>query len=655
MTDVRKNDIVVQKKLVEVIRVMKKRIAKVLAVVLAATMLLAGCGNGAGSGSDSGKIKDLYTWETSTREMEGFFILNTEKAADLNVLCNAYAGLVSTDSEGKLIPDVATEWGSEDGGLTWTFKLREGVKWVDVNGNEKADCTAQDWITALEWVLNYHKNGTNNSSMPVDTIKGAGEYMEWTKGLDEAEAKALGTEKFLEMVGIEAKDDYTLVYTCTSPKAYFDTVATSACLYPISQALIDELGVDNMIGMTNEQMWYTGPYTITSYINQNEKVLTKNDKYWDTECELFDTVTIKIISDTTVGYQLYENGEIDHIDLSEASLRTIYEDVNHKFHDQLVEKRARKYSYQMHLNFDKHFEDQTPDTNWNTAVANENFRQAMYYGLNLEAYWGRTNFINPLNCENLAYTMKGLLYFSDGTDYVDKVIEGLGLTQDGKTNARFDADKAAQYKADAMAELSAKGVTFPVEADYFIIAGSQTALDTATVLQQIFSDNLGDDFIKLNIKTYVSSQSKEVVSPRLQSFAINGWGADYGDVQNFLGQETYGEDTAYYAKNYSNINDATDADLIATFKEFTRLVNVADAITVDMDARYAAYVDAEVYMLQHALSIPMQYEVSWQLTKVNDYTKSNAMYGIHNYLYKNWETSVDAYTTEQYEAFAGAN
>ena len=168
-----------------------KRFSKVLAVVLAATMLLAGCGNGSSSDNGSDKIKDLYTWETSTREMEGFFILNTEKAADLNVLCNAYAGLVSTDSQGKLIPDVATEWGSEDGGLTWTFKLREGVKWVDVNGNEKADCTAQDWITALEWVLNYHKNGTNNSSMPVDTIKGAGEYMEWTKGLDEATAKTL--------------------------------------------------------------------------------------------------------------------------------------------------------------------------------------------------------------------------------------------------------------------------------------------------------------------------------------------------------------------------------------------------------------------------------------------------------------------------------
>ena len=630
---------------------MKGKVSKLLALALAATMTLS---LGACGGKGSEGINDLYTWETSTREMEGFFILNTEKAADLNVLCNAYAGLVSTDSEGKLIPDVAETWGTEDNGRTWTFNLREGVKWVDVNGEVQADCTAQDWITGLEWVLNFHKNGDNNTSMPKDTIKGAQEYFDYTAGLTEEEGKALGTEKFLEMVGIEAPDDYTLVYTCTAEISYFPTVATSACLYPISQKLIDELGVDNMIGMTNEQMWYTGPYTITSYINGNEKVLTQNPEYWDKDCELFDTVTIKIIPDTVTGYQLYEAGEIDHIDLDEATLRAIYEDEDHELHDNLVEKRARKYSYQMHFNYAKNNEDGTPDTNWNTAVANENFRQALYWGLDLTNYWSRTNFINPLNCENLAYTMKGLLYFSDGTDYVDKVIEKIGLTKNGETPARYDADKAQAYKEAAMEELSAKGVTFPVEIDYYIIAGSQTAEASANVLKQTIEEALGKDFVTLNIGTYVSSNSKEVIQPRKQSIAINGWGADYGDVQNFLGQETYGEDGAYYSNNYSNCNETTDADLIAVYEEYTRLVNVADAIKDDMDARYEAYAEAEAYMLQHALSVPMSYEVSWQLTKVNDYTKSNAMYGIHNYLYKNWETSVDAYTTEEYAEFAEA-
>ena len=638
-----------------------KRRAKLLAFALAAVMCLTACGGGAGSKNESGSgdenkaagLTDLYTFETANREMENVFILNTEMANDLNVLCNTNEGLLETNNKGQLVPAIAEKWGTEDGGLTWTFNLRKGVKWVDQQGNEKADCTAQDFITGLEWVMNFHKNGANNTSMPTDMIKGAGEYYEYTKGLSAEEGMALGTEKFLEMVGIEAPDDYTLIYHCVKNAPYFDTVCTSACLFPVSAKFIEEVGVENVLSTGIEGLWYNGAYTLTEYIQNNSKTLTKNPLYWDTECGRFETVTIKIVEDLSVGYQLYETGELDHIDLSEANLRTIYDDENNKFHDQLSEKLPRKYSYQFHFNYDKHFADGSADENWNKAVANEAFRQAWYYGLDLTKYWARTNFIAPTHCENNAYTMKGLLYFSDGTEYTKKVEELIGLPEsDGTTPRRLDTEKAAEFKKQAMEELSAQGVTFPVTVNYFIVSGAQNALDTANVLKQIFSECLGDDFVTLEIGTYTSSQTKEVVKPRLQSFVINGWGADYGDVQNYLGQETIGEDTAYYANNYSNINDATNEALRATYQEFTDLVNKADAINDDMDARYNAYAEAEAYMLQHALTVPAQLEVSWQLTHVNDYSRSNAMFGIMNYKYKNWETSVDAYTTEQTAKFA---
>ncbi|MBS5283823.1 MAG: hypothetical protein KHY46_08140 [Clostridiales bacterium] len=649
---------------------MRKKTARAAALALTAVMALTACGggqtadNGGSTGNtttESGKgeasasaIKDLVTYESPNREQESFFILNTEKANDLNVLCNLYSPLVEVDNMGKLQPAVATEWGTEDGGLTWTFKLRDDVKWVDINGNVKADCTAQDWITAMEWVLNFHKNSGNNTSMPLALIAGAEDYYNYTKELPAEEAMALDTSKMLEMVGIEAPDDYTLIYHCAQNAPYFDTVATSACLYPISQALIDELGVENMVGMTNENMWYNGPYFETTFTMNNEKVLTANPTYWDKDAVLFDTVTVRMV-DATLQYQLWQNGELDNIALSEADLRTIYDDENNADHNFLAETRPKKFSYQMHFNFDKKLEDGTPDENWNKAVANEAFRLSMYYGLDLNKYWARTNFIAPLHCENVAYTMKGLLYYSDGTDYVDKVIEKLGLPEsDGTNSRRYDAAKAEEYKKQAMEELAAKGVTFPVNIDYYIIAGDQNALDKATVLKQVFAEGLGEDYVNLNIKTYVSSQSKEVVQPALGSFYINGWGADYGDPANFIDQERYGYDQAYYSMNYSRINEATDEDLIATYKEFSELAEKAGEIYDDMDARYDAYVDAEVYLLQHALTIPMEYEIQWQLTKVNDYSKMNAMFGAQNYTYKNWETSVDAYTTEQYEAFQAA-
>ena len=653
---------------------MKKFIS--LLLVLTMVMSLVACGNNtadnAGSDTQTGNttqtetpstetpadegepITDLVTWEISSKEVAVFLMLNSEDSTDLNVLCNTYSGLLEFDNKGRLTPAVASEWGSEDGGLTWTFKLRDDVTWVDVNGNYKADCTAQDWLTAMEWILNFHKNGAKNTTMPMAMLKGAEDYYNYTKELSADEAYALTADgKFAEMVGIEAPDDYTLIYHCSKNAPYFDTLCTSAALFPLCAAEVEEIGVENMLAISPENMWYNGAYTITSYIPNNEKILTKNEAYWDKDYKLFDTVTIRMIADGNMDDQLFETGEVDHADLNEATLKKIYEDKNHPLHDNLVEKLPKARAYQFHFNYAKNNEDGTPDTNYNTAIANTALRKSLAYGLDLTNYWARTNYINPTNCEALTYTAKGLLYFSDGTEYSDKVTEGLGLpttaNADGSSR-RLDMEKAMEYKAQAMSELEGK-VTFPVEFDYYIQAGNQTALDSAIVLKESF-EALGTDYITLNICTYVSSQSKEVYQPQLQSFGIAGWGADYGDAENFIGQELYGNDNAYYSNNMSNINDVDPAaapELIAAYEEFTALAEKASGICDDMDARYQAYVDAEVCMLENILTLPCYYSVVWQLTNINDYSKMNGVYGALNYMYKNWETSTAGYSSEQYE------
>ena len=662
---------------------MKKTLSKLVALATAATLVLGGCSSNTGtsapssSGTDSTgstttaatttapettppaasdgdkyEIKDMVTYALQSNEMETFNILQSQSAPTLNVLTNAVEGLLSVDNYGELTPALAETWKSDDGGLTWTFNIRKGVKWVDQKGNEKADCTAQDFVTGLEWILNFHKNMSFNTSMPMELIKGASEYYEYTKGLSEEEGRALDSSKMLEMVGIATPDDYTLVYTCTAPKPYFPTVAAYNCLYPAPKALIDELGVEGFLQMNQETMWYNGCYTITSYIQGNEKVLTKNPAYWDKDCFLFDTVTIKMVESHDNAYQLYQSGELDNVDLTESNLKTIYDTASNEFHDQLVEKQPTKFSYLFHFNYNKLWADGTPDTNWNSAIANEAFRQTWYYGLELTEWLRRTNAINPLKCENNTYTMKGVVYMSDGRDYIDLVEEKLGIGEpNGETMLKYNKDKFEEYKKQAIEELTAKGVTFPIEADYYVASGNQTTLDTATVLKQTFSDCFGDDFVVLNIKTYVSSLTKEVRTPHLQSFVINGWGADYGDPQNYVGQETYGQANAYYSQNYSNIDDVTGEDeLIAVYKEFTEMVDAANAINDDMDARYKKYAEAEAFFIQHALAVPCYYDIKWQLTRVNDYSKINGMFGCQNYKYKNWETKKDGYTTAEYDA-----
>ena len=391
---------------------------------------------------------------------------------------------------------------------------------------------------------------------------------------------------------------------------------------------------------------------MTTYIQGNEKVQTKNPKYWDTECSLFDTATIKMVESNDVAFQLYQAGELDYVGLNESNLTTIYNSDSNAHHDYLVEKLPTKYSWQLHFNFAKNKEDGTPDTNWNTAIANEAFRLSWWYGLDLSNYYKRTNAIDPMSCENNFFTMKGLVYTSDGTEYTELVRQEMGLPElNGKTMVRLDADKAAQYKKQAMEELSAQGVTFPVGVDFYISASSQTALDSANVLAQTFSESLGDDYVKLNIKTFIKSTNQEVVVPHLHSFVINGWGADYGDPQNYLGQMTYGNEAAYYSENYNYINEVEETEatkaLIDTYKEFTALVDAANAITDDMDARYKAYAKAEAYMLEHALVFPCYYQIGWCLSKVDNDSKMNGMFGIQNNKMKNWETKKSGYTSEE--------
>ena len=373
-----------------------------------------------------------------------------------------------------------------------------------------------------------------------------------------------------------------------------------------------------------------------------------------------------MISDGTVTLQLYQNRELDEMDVGESTLTTIQADPNSEYNQQLCEKRPKKFSYQMHFNYQKNNEDGTPDDNWNKAIANTAFRQCFYKGLELTNWYARTNKINPLKCENDYYTMPGVCYNTQGQEYTTLVAKEMGFDKesyDGKTMIRLRSNNGdiADLKKQAMDELSAIGVTFPVHAAYYIIAGNSTALDNATVLKQCFTDSFGDDFIVLDIKTYVSSLTQEVRNPQLQSFVINGWGADFGDPVNFVGQEILHDDNAYYSWYYSNIAKVVEAgpadwqkDLVACYEEFTDLVNTAKAIVDDTDARYAAFAKAEACMLNNVLDCPCYFEVAWTLTHANEYSKINAMYGPCNYKAVNWETSEEAYTTEQYEEFAAA-
>ena len=646
-----------------------------------AASLLAACGeksNNTGNGAAASgaaapnstgatPLKEFISFESGNRELESWNMLYTQKAEDANVVTNLWDGLLSFDCYGKVVPAIASSWEHNEDATVWTFHLRDDVDWVDCNGEVKAHLTSKDFLVGFEWVMNAIKNEANNTSMPNDTIVGAYEYYELTKEAGDAAADMTYEDMLAAGVGIEAPDDYTLVFTCPSACPYFDTVAAYNSFYPVAPALIEELGVDGFRSCDNTTMWYNGPYVVEEYIQGNTKSYIPNPNYYDAaNVSRFERFTVTMISAGSISLQLYQSRELDEVDLGESNITTIQSDPSNEYNQQLCEKRAKKFSYCFIFNYDKKNTDGTPDENWNKAIANKAFRQCFSKGMVLNKFFARYNPINPLKCENDFFTMKGLCYTSDGTDYTNLVAKEMGLdgeAYDGKTMKRLRANNGdiTELKKQAMEELSAIGVTFPVHCSYYILAGSTSALDSATVLKQCFTDSFGDDFIVLDINTFVSSTMKEVVAPKLQSFVHMGWGADFGDPINFLTQIIVHDDNAYYSCNMTNIAGIVNngpasyqKDLVAAYEKFTDLVNEGRAIVDDTDARYAAFAKAEAYFLDENLIFPTVYDITWCLTHVNEYSKINAMYGPCNYKAVNWETSEEAYTTEQYDAFAAA-
>ena len=646
-----------------------------------AASLLAACGeksNNTGNGAATSgaaapnttgatPLKEFISFESGNRELESWNMLYTQKAEDANVVTNLWDGLLSFDRYGKVVPAIASSWEHNEDATVWTFHLRDDVDWVDCNGEVKAHLTSKDFLVGFEWVMNAIKNEANNTSMPNDTIVGAYEYYELTKEAGDAAADMTYEDMLAAGVGIEAPDDYTLVFTCPSACPYFDTVAAYNSFYPVAPALIEELGVDGFRSCDNTTMWYNGPYVVEEYIQGNTKSYIPNPNYYDAaNVSRFERFTVTMISDGSISLQLYQNRELDEVDLGESSITTIQSDPSNEYNQQLCEKRAKKFSYCFIFNYDKKNTDGTPDENWNKAIANKAFRQCFSKGMVLNKFFARYNPINPLKCENDFFTMKGLCYTSDGTDYTNLVAKEMGLdgeAYDGKTMKRLRANNGdiTELKKQAMEELSAIGVTFPVHCSYYILAGSTSALDSATVLKQCFTDSFGDDFIVLDVNTFVSSTMKEVVAPKLQSFVHMGWGADFGDPINFLTQIIVHDDNAYYSCNMTNIAGIVNngpasyqTELVAAYEKFTDLVNEGRAIVDDTDARYAAFAKAEAYFLDENLIFPTVYDITWCLTHVNEYSKINAMYGPCNYKAVNWETSEEAYTTEQYDEFAAA-
>jgi len=401
--------------------------------------------------------------------------------------------------------------------------------------------------------------------------------------------------------------------------------------------------------------WFNGPYIMTEFIPDNEKILDANPHwYGNDENTRFRSITFKAVENRSIAYQMYKNRELDYVELTEAQTKIISSDPDNEFNDMLVETMRSKYMRQFIFNYHKYKEDGEEDTNWNMAVANENFRRSWYYGLDLTPYFKLINTLDPLSCEINTINPYGLVKTSDGRDYTELVVElqELNAAEEGSP-ARLNRELFEQTKKLAIEELTAIGISFPVDVDYYIPASNQASLDTALIIKNIFESSLGSDYIQFNIKTYASSYETEVQIPKLQAYYDSGWGPDYGDPTNSMSQYLYDDIGAFYGNQYMNINDYSEeeingdksyvADTIETFKALNEMFDDACAIYDNDDERYRALAEVENYIISKALIIPYFTDRRWSLTRVDLTTRCASSYSAAIYRYVNVGTDINGY------------
>ena len=187
---------------------------------------------------------------------------------NLNYLCNTWTynsahytnmvdGLVENNKYGDIVGALAESYQitrDADGNQVWSFKLRDGLTWVDNTGAKKADLTAADFVTSAKYVLDPNSaSGTVN--LVTGFIKGAQEYYD---------AKAAGEEADFASVGVKASADGKVIsYIMIEDCPYFNTVLTYSPYLPTSQALLDEKGTD--FGKTRNDIWVCGAFRMVEH------------------------------------------------------------------------------------------------------------------------------------------------------------------------------------------------------------------------------------------------------------------------------------------------------------------------------------------------------------------------------------------------------
>lgn len=528
-----------------------------------------------------GYTSDPKTWDA----------LATSNAADSEAIVNTYDGLMEYDAKNNQVPALAESYTVSDDGLVYTFKLREGIQWVDYQGKAIEEVTADSFVYGFRHMLDA---AGGLEYLVQGVVKNASEYI------------AGEITDFAE-VGVKAVDKYTVEYTLEAPTSYFTTMLGYNVFAPISKTFYESkggvFGVEEYAaavadsdkytyGTSHENIAYCGPYLVKSAVAENSIVFEANPSYWNTEKVEIKTLSWKFISgkNATESYDLMVDGTFAGSGLNSDAAAKAKADGNFEKFAYVSSTDASSYPVFMNVyraQYGNYNDESVAPTTFtddekvraNLAMQNKNFRLALTTSLDRGAYNATTvgddlklaSLVNSYTPGNFVFLAEDVTVQINGTDktyaagtFYGQIMQdqldadGIKIkvwdpTADGGIGASFgydgwyNVDYCRELLAKAVEELKTLGVEITkenplkLEIPYYDI--SDIYSNRAAALEQSIEASTeglvdivtvkcgGEDAYNWYYATYFPVAGDDMNFNLMDN---SGWSPDYGDPQTYL-------------------------------------------------------------------------------------------------------------------------
>ncbi len=410
----------------------------------------------------------------------------TNQENDSSHIVNFIDGLVENDRFGNIVPALATGAPEiNEAKDEYTYHIKEGVKWVQYNGEQYKDKTVKpsDFLTAAQYALNF-QNSAEGYYLLALIIEGANEYYQATrlnyelKSLpDNIRYTRIGDSMYrqgyadhvlsedevseilqFKKIGIYADDvAMTLKYKLKQRADYFPTMLTYTAYLPVQADFVEEVGFNNY-GIDNTHILYCGAYLLSEQDTAGTRmVYKKNPEYWDLDSVKVDTITFYTLPteiSKTFARDKYNAGEIDSFALSEEDKAGWEEYVTGKNGTGTIEEPANPLAFSnfgegskspfiFYLNqsrdtdyrgvYNSSLSKYVKNTSVEAAIENTNkalkysyFRQAVLDSLDLDVYYYRFSIKNEQIRSQYAintYTPTNFVFDDNGKDYFEYLVD----------------------------------------------------------------------------------------------------------------------------------------------------------------------------------------------------------------------------------------